>query len=66
MKISRSAIDPVVLRAIGILFPIWTVTWLWLNWTWPVFFAMLVTSWFMGIHITMFAHRVIVLGNQAQ
>ena len=57
MKISRSAIDPVVLSAIGILFPIWTVTWLWLNWTWPAFFAMLVTSWFMGIHITMFAHR---------
>ena len=57
MKISRSAIDPVLLSAIGMLFPVWTVAWLWINWSWTAFFVMLLTSWFMGIHITMFAHR---------
>lgn len=57
MKLSRSAIDPILLSAIGMLFPIWTVIWLWLNGSWTGFAAMLLTSWFMGIHITMFAHR---------
>lgn len=57
MKLSRSNIDPVLLSAIGILFPIWTVFWLVTNWAWSTFFIVLLTSWFIGIHITMFAHR---------
>jgi fatty-acid desaturase len=57
MKISRSSIDPVLLSSIGMLFPIWTVIWLTINWSWTTFLVVLLTSWFMGIHITMFAHR---------
>jgi stearoyl-CoA desaturase (delta-9 desaturase) len=57
MKLTRSTVDPVILSAIGIVFPAWTLIWCWLNWSLSNFFGMLLVSWFLGIHITMFAHR---------
>jgi fatty-acid desaturase len=57
MKANRSTIDPMVLSAIGIVFPIWTVIWLMINWSWMNLLVVLSLSWFMGIHITIFAHR---------
>lgn len=57
MKLTRSTVDPVILSTIGIVFPAWTLAWCWLNWSLSNFFGMLLVSWFLGIHITMFAHR---------
>lgn len=57
MKITRSAIDPILLSAAAIIFPIWTITWLWMNWSWPNFATIVVINWILGANISLFAHR---------
>jgi fatty-acid desaturase len=57
MKISRSALDPVLLSAAGIGLPLWAVYWLILHWSWPTLLTVIATSWILGANISMFAHR---------
>jgi stearoyl-CoA desaturase (delta-9 desaturase) len=57
MNLSRTHIDPILLSAIGILFPIWTTYWVFLNFTFLNIAAVVVGSWLLGINISMFAHR---------
>ena len=57
VKLTRSTIDPILLSCAGILFPLWTVCWVVSNWSWSNLALLVMFSWFMSMHITMFAHR---------
>jgi stearoyl-CoA desaturase (delta-9 desaturase) len=57
MNLSRTHTDPILLSAIGILFPVWTVYWVFLNFSLSNIALVVIGSWLLGINISMFAHR---------
>ena len=57
MKLSRTYLDPMLLSAIGIIFPLWTICWIYLHLSLENIVTLVAISWLLGINISMFAHR---------
>lgn len=54
---NRATIDPIILSAVAITFPIVSILWIFLNLNLESILTLYLTSWFTAIHVTLFAHR---------
>ncbi len=54
---NREKFDPIALSTIGILFPIYSIYWIFNHFTLDSIAVLYVTSWYTAIHVTLFAHR---------